>query len=911
MNNNYVKLRQQHFESNWLAWAALHHFLPTPLLRELSYVIVDRVTNGSLGFNQLFSESVSGEPSALASWVIQPLPETSQIATYLQYRIRAFAWQSDEGGFLSLISDESHGSIAPALLEKAVEFGALDFTSQNVFGEYEQDSGQSSMNHFIQAFLQARSCLTTNTYDCINALTEPLKTVSTPLSAIMLKHFGDLFADVDEWGKARSIYEQVNQQLEEFTEPEWADFTSLIQSITTQSLATSIRYVQGAKESSELLQKSFSQRSMEDAPILFVNGSFDAYVASRQAAPFEVVHDSRSTVLYSPLLLKSHNLSTAMGSWLNGKFTDASTRYWAVLRRQIALGSATESRTTKAWYARNMLEELEQTGSRQGSQKSFKMAVGLLVESGSREIASKVNWSERLVSTFIDKTCLDDVVRHAESHAGSINERRHIVIQLFCVWIEKIAYEQIELTAFMMKFLAKLALISATSDPESNIGGHSLDALTKIAKQRPEFRELICPEILEIVATQLEAQGFWTGTEKALKLASEYISAFSQDQLGKVVETILAMLDTSNPETGMWPIIRPALQLLVTKEVKTLAKEAEDLGQRVISAILRFGLEQESESARVIFYLHDFDVKLLKDPSIKEALQDSLQTVRQSAKRINSSDVVDKIQALLLAPVISGRDGVEDALDGLSMILASAKEQKQSIALPYAYDPLLLLINKKNDIAKAINVSDTAFEDKLKPFLAQLTELWRSATENPLILAGFSFPPPTAVDSIIVHNWAFTSMLFAELFQKRDEMDAVLSQTAEAQPALASGIALALATQLVAEKSDNFDGSAIRCEDRETFYSALGRRLVVLERLGAEKGSALCLVLTEQCLKLGPCEIDAAVFLAAIRLDLTTQISKQSYAHYTKRLDNMRDLRLKLMPILRVFEDSEEANADD
>jgi hypothetical protein len=285
--------------------------------------------------------------------------------------------------------------------------------------------------------------------------------------------------------------------------------------------------------------------------------------------------------------------------------------------------------------------------------------------------------------------------------------------------------------------------------------------------------------------------------------------------------------------------------------------------------------------------------------------------VQQRAKRINSSDVVEKIQALLLAPVISGSDGVEDALNGISMILASAKEKKQSIALSYAYDPLLLLINKKNDIAKAIDVSVTAFEDKLRPFLAQLTELWRSATENPLILAGFSFPPPTAVDSIIVHNWAFTSILFAELFQKRDEMDAVLSQTAEAQPALASGIALARATQLVAEKSDNFDGSAICYEDRETFYSALGRRLVVLERLGAEKGSDLCLVLTEQCLKLGPCEIDAAVFLAAIRLDLTTQISKQSYAHYTKRLDNMRALRLKLMPILRVFEDSEEADADE
>ncbi len=112
------------------------------------------------------------------------------------------------------------------------------------------------------------------------------------------------------------------------------------------------------------------------------------------------------------------------------------------------------------------------------------------------------------------------------------------------------------------------------------------------------------------------------------------------------------MLEHTNPETGMWPIIRPALQVLVTKEVKALAKEIPELGQKIISAILRFGLKQESESARVIFYLHDFDVELLQDPSIKETLRESLQIVRQRAKRINSSDVVEKIQALLLAPII-------------------------------------------------------------------------------------------------------------------------------------------------------------------------------------------------------------------------------------------------------------------
>lgn len=901
----HIKKRKEHFESDWLAWAAIHHFLPAPLLRELSYVIVDRVSNSALSFSQLFDETISEESSALASWLIRPLPVSSQLAEYLQYRIRAFTWQNDEGGFLSLIREEMPDSTAPSLLEKAVEFGASDFTSRYVLGKDEQDFGQSSMNHFIRSFIQAR---TKDTDGFMDTLMEHLKTVPMPLSAIMLKHLGDLFADVDEWSKARALYEQVNRQTKEVTSPEWADFASLIQSITTQSLATSIRYLEGAKESFELLNKAFSQASMENAPILFGNGSFDAYVASHQAASFDVGHDSRSTVLYSPLLLKTHNHSIAMGKWLNGKFTDASTRYWAVLRRQIALGSATESRTTKAWYARNIFDELEQTGSRQGAQGSFNMATRLLVESGNREIASKVNWSERIVSTFVEQACFDRVVEHAESHAGSINERRHVVIELCCAWIGKLDAEQQDLATSILKYLAKLALIPATSDSETNIGGHSLEALNHIAKHRPEFRELICHEITDVIAVHLESTGFWTGTEKALKLASEYTSAFPNELLHKVVEAILSMLD--KPGMGMWPIVRPALQVLVAKQVKALAKDIPELGHRIVTAILRFGLEQESENARVIFYLHDFDLKLLKDPSIKESLQDTLLAVRQRATRINSSDVVEKIQALLLAPVISGCEGVDAALDGIKLILNSASGKKQSIAMSYAYDPLLLLVNKYHDIAQALDMREEEFQSKLQPLFPLLIELWRKAAENPMILAEFSFPPPTTVDFITVHNWAFTSIRFAELFQERKSMEEAL-KAASLQPSLTSGITLARASQTVAEKSDNFDANTVRKENCETFYSALGRRLVVLERLGKEKGSDLCLALTEQCLRLGPCEIDAAVFLATVRMSLTRQISQQSYSHYTKRLENKRDLRLKLLPILQMMEIGGEVDADE
>jgi hypothetical protein len=349
--------------------------------------------------------------------------------------------------------------------------------------------------------------------------------------------------------------------------------------------------------------------------------------------------------------------------------------------------------------------------------------------------------------------------------------------------------------------------------------------------------------------------------------------------------------------------------LLVSKPVKRFIKHRPELGQRIIATVLHFGLKQESENARVLFYLHDFDQTLLVDPSIREALQETVTKVRQKAAGINSSNVVEQIQALLLAPAVSGIDGVKDALNGVTLILRSATETRPSIALSYAYDPLLLLARNHQRIASVLDMSAESFQDELKPIFLLIIDLWNEAIKSPLVLAPFSFPPPTSLDQIIVHNWAFASMRFAELLQEGGKLEEVFAAAA-AQPMLANGIALARATQSVAGSNDNFDAEAIRVENRETFYSTLGRRLVVLQRLTPEQGSNLCKALMEQCLKHGPCEIDAAVFLGAIRLNLCDHFSCESYSNYMKRLENKRDLRLTLMPILQIMNTGEAADAD-
>lgn len=911
MNENYVNQRKQHFNENWLSWAALHHFLPTPLLRELSYVIVERISNGTLCFDQLFNEVISEGSPAFASWLIQPLQSSSRLAEYLQYRIRAFAWQSDEGGFLSLVDEDFPDARSPSLLERSIEFGAADFTSNNLSLVPDEETGQPSMEQLIRSFILVRTCFKNGrTEDFMKELDASLSSVEMPLAAVMMKHLGDLCADVDDWDNARIIYEHVKCRLEAFDNPTWSDFVPLIQAINIQSLATAVQTLQGAKESANILNAALAQSTGEFRSILYGNATFDAFVVSRQADRESNLLDIRATVLLPPLLHKTHNTSAAIGNWLNGKSNDAGTRFWAILRRQIALGSATESRATKAWYARELFDEAEQANATRNVQNTFALASRLLIESGNSKAVTKVNWSEQLISACVNQQCVDLVIHHAEIHSGTKIERQQVVIELFREWVEKIPMERNELATSMLKHLTYLALEPSSFDSDLNIGGHSLEALLSFAKKRPELRQLVITEIVDVISTHLQPVGFWTGSKDALNLASQYLDIFYEDNLLKTIEATLSMLDKTTPEAGMWPVVQPALQLLVSKAVKLFVKKRPDLGQRIVDTVLQFGLNQESENARVLFYLHNFDPALFKNSSIQDELQDAVSKVRQKASRINSSNVVEQIQALLLAPSVSGSAGIEDALNGLALILSSAKGSKQSIALSYAYDPLLLLTNNRQKIADALNLSCEQFQERLRPIFLLIIELWKEATKNPLIFTPFSFPPKTKPDSIVVHNWAFASMHFAEMLHEVSKIETILT-TGAMEPLLANGIALARATQSVAGENDSFDVDAILLENRETFYSVLGRRLVVLQRLEAEYGIKLCKSLMEQCFKHGPREIDAAVFLSAIRLNLCDQVLVESYSNYKKRLENTHDLRFTLMPILNIMKSGEEANTDD
>jgi len=126
---------------------------------------------------------------------------------------------------------------------------------------------------------------------------------------------------------------------------------------------------------------------------------------------------------------------------------------------------------------------------------------------------------------------------------------------------------------------------------------------------------------------------------------------------------------------------------------------------------------------------------------------------------------------------------------------------------------------------------------------------------------------------------------------------------ASMQPLLANAVALGRATRSVTDVATDFGPNAILDENAATFYDALGRRIALLQLLDQDRAHALCAVLVTQCFCHGPRALDAAIFYAAARLNLGDHVRKCKHPTYTKKLDNERDIKLAVEPILATFND--------
>ncbi len=902
MANDSANPRERHFADNWLAWAALRHFLPANLVRELAYVIVGQMSGGTLSISQLFDETLTAGPGWVYSWLLQPRETHTPLGEYLQRTVRAIAWQNDvEVGVSSGIS-ALPGVIKPSALEKAIRLGTADLSWPEQALKELHVTDQRSISVLSQAITTARGTFESSSPEAFfHAIVPPLASIEDPLAVIIVKHLGDLCADADAWDKASGLYEEAASRLSKQIDSVWNELASSLRAIITQSRASAIRTLKSTDAAADFLSNELAAATIKDAPLLLANASYDALVASLASVDKRATPDRPAALLLPPLLQATHSPSSALQAWLEGDIRDSQRSFWALLRRQIALGLATESRITKALYARSVLDGLVADIARNRQPESFQMAIRLLLESGNSASVAKIRWNEQLIDAYVDKSCVDFVISHAKKHPGSDAERQRVVVELFQHWAELTLPDRLNVAECMLKYVAALARESSTSLLESqNLGGRSLEVLHYVAQKRPELRKGVASEVAEAVIRKLSVPAFWKAREAAFATAEDYGDVFLPDQLRATIGATLDLLAKTDPAAGAWPIVRPALTFLVSDPVKRLSRSTPELGQRIVEMVLRFGVQQETEYARVLLYLHDFDPALLRDASVANKLRDPVIQVRHRSLQSNASNAVENIEALLLAPMVSGRDGVHDALDGLARILKSASEPNPSMALPFAYDPLLLLANEQGKIADDISLSLESFRSWLSPILELVITLWLQAKDRPLLFAPFSLPPPTRPNSIIVHNWAYASILFAESLQQGERLFAALA-AARTQPALADPVALARATRSVAGNETKVDPAEMRTENRDTFYSVVGRRLVLLQNVDEERGREICEALLDQCFRQGPRDLDAAVFLSASRLNLGAYVTQTDRSDYMKRLENNRDLRLTLVPILQML----------
>ena len=314
-------------------------------------------------------------------------------------------------------------------------------------------------------------------------------------------------------------------------------------------------------------------------------------------------------------------------------------------------------------------------------------------------------------------------------------------------------------------------------------------------------------------------------------------------------------------------IVQPAIDLLVAPTAQQLSKQDRDLDNRIVSTILRFGLNQKTEHARLLFYLYQFDLRSVYQEPMATQLREVVSDVRKQALTINASNAMDNVRALLLASSAAGLDGIKDALNAVTLALNSVfgDARRVAMALPFTYQAFIILSERQEQIAKDVSVSLEGIPTWLRPLVDQIVEVWSQAAKNPAIFAPFAFPRRTTPSPVIVHNWAFGSIALAKSLGEQDKVFAALDLAAK-QPALGGPIALARAVRLGPGELDSLDPASIRSDNAETFYSALGQRLVSLQYADASLREEIIDSLLVQCLRLGPNGLDAAVFLAAGQL---------------------------------------------
>ena len=308
------------FRTDCLAWTALHHFLPAAHFRELMCAVVDVASEGKFSPGQLFEEQIVDLAHGLDSWIIRPLALIDPTAEYLQRRIRYLVWQRDDEVYTQLQTLGDVRGVNAGSIENALRLGRADLANASVgLKDVRFSEGVAIDALFKAIMLLSKSASAAMGAESLAAAQLWLDKIDMPLRAVAVKHVGDLCANSDAWDMAHCLYDHALALLGNYERSEQAALIQIFETLVMQSKASTLRVGEGPSEAAGYLLGQLQNEKFQRAPLLALNASHDAMVAELSQEPLMFRPDQRATILFPPQLLKSHDGSTALDSWADGK----------------------------------------------------------------------------------------------------------------------------------------------------------------------------------------------------------------------------------------------------------------------------------------------------------------------------------------------------------------------------------------------------------------------------------------------------------------------------------------------------------------------------------------------------------------------------------------------------------------
>ena len=886
------KFQSMKFES-WLAWLALRHFLPASYSRELSIILIEKVSEGSLTLSDLFDEKISSEELAIQSWLVRPRCSSNKIAEYLQTKVRVIAGQFDEteGSYLYGFEDIRYSK----LVDFAIVFGSKNFSDEVTVEELLELTEDLNFVQFVKSWIYIQTAVREGgASETLKDVVDMLSNVPEPLLTVMLKHMGDLLRLSDLPNDALAYYDECEFRL--CRKPKLKlSYSKLLLEIVEQSRASLYFDISDDHTSYSRFVEWFDEKSLQKSPLVVANAGLDAFVSKAKVSPrFRYVDDTRPIFMLPPLMSKSHSRERALSLKSRADFSEANVEFWAIIRRQAALGLSYELNQTKGHWGRALIEWL--SFSEEAAPDLFTAAVRMLIEAGELHFISNLKWAENFVDRYVTSTFLRELIADFWLNRKNRTQQK-ILVELMTEWILRISSDR-EVGEQLMSALVEISGIDISKDGDSDdeLFQSALAALKKVAKFRPDLRKAsagVADRIVQVVHT-----GEFYSLLKALDLANLYSQTFDKVSVRKVFDAISLMLQRESAVNMGWPVLRAAFDYIGSTAVKSLIDNDEIEAGDIVELLLRICGPNDSEHTAMLMHLKNLTPSYLTSPGVVDRLMPALHTVRLNAKRINASNSIPNIQVLLGLPLVVGEAGVLEAISTATDIVASSQSKSISINLGSAYRILSQIRLEAKALSRSLNIDEETFINWVRPLWSSVKALWDGARSSSAAFSGFSFVPQKKPNDTVVHNWALETLAFSDLMREGNEIRELLAAVALENNTLRDGIRLAFATFTSVVDDEPIDLLAIQGEEREQFYSALGRRLVTLSR---REDSDLYRTLCERCLVLGPRPDDAAVFVLVRQFEPRSVIRFDLIVNYEKRLAEHNSLRQLILPLLVGF----------